>query len=96
MGLVTTRETTNTDHNVESLYQRILQHPPDRIPCRDMDPELWFATEFAQQQAAASYCATCPVWAECRTTGRLLQATHGVWGGEGPRERRRAGYIGRS
>jgi WhiB family redox-sensing transcriptional regulator len=96
MGVVTTMENAATSHDVESLYHRMLQHAQERIPCRAMDPELWFTTDFAQQQTAATYCARCPVWAECRSAGRLLQATHGVWGGESPRERRRAGYIGRT
>ncbi|WP_370146970.1 WhiB family transcriptional regulator [Kitasatospora sp. GAS206B] len=79
--------------SVEELYQRIRDHAQARIPCRAMDPELWFTDDLAGQRVAAAWCRLCPVRRECREAGRRLQATHGVWGGEAPRDRRRAGHI---
>ena len=97
IGLVTIREETAANsRGVETFYQQLIQHARQRIPCRTMDSELWFTSDFARQREAASHCAVCPIRSECRAAGRLLQATHGVWGGENPRERRRAGYIGRA
>ena len=54
----------------------------ERAACRDEDPELWFPTPGAieQAQAAIAVCATCPVAAECLSEGQARKA-QGIWGG---------------
>lgn len=65
-----------------------------RAACRDVDPELFYATAehgplLEEQTAAAkAVCAGCPVRAECLAWA-LERLPHGVAGGLTEHERRR-------
>ncbi len=48
-----------------------------------------------REAIAASYCMSCPVATECRTSARLNRE-HGFWGGENDEERAAAGFAPRS
>ncbi|MEV8097716.1 WhiB family transcriptional regulator [Kitasatospora sp. NPDC085879] len=77
----------------ESLRDLVLTYPADRIPCLTRGGELWFSRLAADQRRAAAWCQSCPVARSCRAAGRVLRTPYGVWGGELPRDRRRAGYL---
>ncbi|GJF35082.1 hypothetical protein KNE206_77820 [Kitasatospora sp. NE20-6] len=70
-----------------------MAYPREQIPCRSTNGELWFSSSATAQKAAAARCAACPVIQACRDTGRTIKASYGVWGGESPRQRRKAGYA---
>ncbi|MCW4352255.1 WhiB family transcriptional regulator [Hoyosella sp. YIM 151337] len=58
---------------------------PDRhraLPCRQGDPDLWFADSPADLEYAKSLCAHCPVRARCLELALDRQEPWGVWGGE--------------
>lgn len=52
------------------------------LPCRQADPELYFAESPADLELAKSLCATCPVRAECLAGALERREPWGVWGGE--------------
>lgn len=52
------------------------------IPCRDRDPELWFADDQAGVDAAARLCRACPLRAACLDAALARREPCGVWGGE--------------
>ena len=52
------------------------------LPCRQADPELYFAESPADLEFAKSLCATCPVRAECLAGALERREPWGVWGGE--------------
>lgn len=56
--------------------------------CRNADPELFFPATAAQERAALSVCATCPVRDECRDYSLEAREHFGVWGGATERSRR--------
>jgi WhiB family transcriptional regulator, redox-sensing transcriptional regulator len=55
---------------------------PDALPCRSLDPDLWFSESPAELELAKSLCAKCPVRAECLAGAVERQEPWGVWGGE--------------
>ena len=70
----------------------------DRAACLSVHPEVMFPHErdAAGVDRAKAVCNPCPVKAECLAASRRLEATHGIWGGLTPDERRRHGAaIGR-
>ena len=52
------------------------------IPCRVLDPELWFAEQTAQVERAKALCRECPVRAGCLQGAIDRSEPWGVWGGE--------------
>ena len=56
-----------------------VRRPP---PCREGDPELWFAESPAQLEQAKSLCADCPIRDACLAGALDRAEPWGVWGGE--------------
>jgi WhiB family transcriptional regulator, redox-sensing transcriptional regulator len=52
------------------------------LPCRNFDPDLWFAEVPAELELAKSLCGDCPVRVECLAGALDRQEPWGVWGGE--------------
>jgi WhiB family redox-sensing transcriptional regulator len=52
------------------------------LPCRNFDPDLWFAEAPAELELAKSLCGDCPVRVECLASALDRQEPWGVWGGE--------------
>src|SRR4029453_3348702 len=52
------------------------------LPCRNFDPDLWFAETPADLELAKSLCGDCPVRVECLAGALERQEPWGVWGGE--------------
>jgi WhiB family redox-sensing transcriptional regulator len=52
------------------------------LPCRNFDPDLWFAEAPAQLELAKALCGDCPVRVECLASAMERQEPWGVWGGE--------------
>lgn len=55
---------------------------PGAIPCRDRDPELWFADDQTSVDAAQRLCRACPLRAKCLDSAIARREPCGVWGGE--------------
>lgn len=53
-----------------------------RMPCRVLDPELWFADTPADVEHAKRLCQDCPVQRLCLAGALERQEPWGVWGGE--------------
>ena len=52
------------------------------VPCRNNDPELWFAEQSAQVEQAKALCKECPLADACLTGAIDRAEPWGVWGGE--------------
>jgi len=52
------------------------------IPCRQYDPDLWFAETPADLEVAKALCGDCPLKAECLAGAITRAEPWGVWGGE--------------
>jgi len=52
------------------------------LPCRNFDPDLWFAEAPAELELAKAMCGDCPVRVECLAAALDRQEPWGVWGGE--------------
>lgn len=52
------------------------------LPCLDHDPELFFAADPAEVEAAKLVCQSCPLIEECLEGALRRQEPHGVWGGQ--------------
>ena len=65
------------------LASQVLSEPPiDRLPCRLVDPELFFAESPADVEAAKALCLDCPVRSACLSGALERREPWGVWGGE--------------
>lgn len=53
----------------------------DPIPCRENDPELWFADSPDVLETAKALCTTCPLQRSCLEGALLRREPWGVWGG---------------
>lgn len=56
--------------------------PSFALPCQEQNSELWFADTPAGLELAKSYCAPCPIRAECLAGAVERREPWGVWGGE--------------
>ena len=57
--------------------------PQDReLPCRSVDPELFFAESTTDIERAKSLCQECPVRLRCFVGALERREPWGVWGGE--------------
>src|SRR5262245_41494276 len=52
------------------------------LPCRQYDPDLWFADVPADLEVAKALCGGCPLKAECLAGAIERAEPWGVWGGE--------------
>jgi WhiB family redox-sensing transcriptional regulator len=52
------------------------------LPCRQYDPDLWFADEPADLEVAKALCVGCPLRVECLQGAIERAEPWGVWGGE--------------
>jgi WhiB family transcriptional regulator, redox-sensing transcriptional regulator len=52
------------------------------LPCRQYDPDLWFADAPADLEVAKALCGGCPLKAECLAGAIERAEPWGVWGGE--------------
>jgi WhiB family redox-sensing transcriptional regulator len=52
------------------------------LPCRNEDPELYFAESPSDVELAKAMCQGCPVRAECLAAALERREPWGVWGGE--------------
>ena len=52
------------------------------VPCRNNDPELWFAEQTARVEAAKALCRECPLIEACLAGAVEREEPWGVWGGE--------------
>ena len=52
------------------------------VPCRNNDPELWFAEQTARVEQAKALCRECPLVATCLAGALEREEPWGVWGGE--------------
>ena len=54
----------------------------DSIPCRENDPEIWFAERPEDVEFAKALCRTCPALAACLQGALERREPWGVWGGQ--------------
>lgn len=54
----------------------------DELPCRLVDPEVFFAESPVDVENAKALCRDCPVRAACLTGALKRREPWGVWGGE--------------
>ncbi len=52
------------------------------LPCRQYDPDLWFADSPAELEIAKAICGECPLRLECLAGAVERREPWGVWGGE--------------
>jgi WhiB family redox-sensing transcriptional regulator len=52
------------------------------LPCRQYDPDLWFADVPADLEVAKALCGGCPLKVECLAGAIERAEPWGVWGGE--------------
>jgi len=57
-------------------------HLSDRLPCRKVDPDTFFAEAPADVEAAKALCRDCPVREMCLAGALERREPWGVWGGE--------------
>jgi WhiB family redox-sensing transcriptional regulator len=55
---------------------------PSELPCRLVDPELFFAEAPADVEAAKALCLDCPIRERCLAGALQRREPWGVWGGE--------------
>jgi WhiB family redox-sensing transcriptional regulator len=55
---------------------------PDSLPCRLVDPEVFFAEAPADVEAAKALCLDCPLRQACLAGALERREPWGVWGGE--------------
>ncbi|CAA9388258.1 MAG: Transcriptional regulator, WhiB family [uncultured Propionibacteriaceae bacterium] len=53
-----------------------------KLPCRRVDPEVFFAESPADVESAKALCQDCPVRAACLAGALERREPWGVWGGE--------------
>lgn len=54
----------------------------ESLPCRDADPDLFFAESPTDVERAKALCADCPARLECLSGALERREPWGVWGGE--------------
>ena len=65
-----------------ALLERPASAREESVPCRDEDPELWFAESPSDVEAAKALCTSCPLRAECLDGALERREPWGVWGGQ--------------
>jgi WhiB family transcriptional regulator, redox-sensing transcriptional regulator len=64
------------------LHAKAARVVESSLPCRVLDPELWFAESPGDVEYAKELCLDCPVQALCLTGALDRREPWGVWGGE--------------
>jgi WhiB family redox-sensing transcriptional regulator len=64
------------------LHDQASHCDDDALPCRVLDPELWFAESPADVEQAKALCQQCPVRETCLASALERREPWGVWGGE--------------
>ena len=59
-----------------------LEFASETLPCRLVDPELFFAESPADVEYAKSLCRDCPLREVCLASAQERHEPWGVWGGE--------------
>lgn len=54
----------------------------DQIPCKENDPEIWFAELPQDVEFAKALCGTCPARDACLAGALERREPWGVWGGQ--------------
>lgn len=54
----------------------------ESLPCRVNDPDLWFAEQPSDVEAAKALCASCPLRSACLDGALERGEPWGVWGGQ--------------
>lgn len=57
-------------------------YDPAELPCRLVDPEVFFAESPADVEAAKALCVDCPLRTACLAGALERREPWGVWGGE--------------
>ena len=71
----------------------MVEEHPERVPCRESDPDLWFA-EWGEDQSinyryAVNQCGKCPLMRECADYAIRNDEVYGIWGGLTPKDRQK-------
>lgn len=69
---------------IDGVAESILvtAHRQAALPCRQADPDLWFADTPGELEQAKSLCGACPVRLDCLAAALDRKEPWGVWGGE--------------
>src|SRR5258706_12859828 len=71
------------DGDMTALSANVLTVEMDsELPCRQYDPDLWFADVPADLEVAKALCGSCPLKVECLAGAIERAEPWGVWGGE--------------
>lgn len=71
------------DGDMTALSANVLTVEMDsELPCRQYDPDLWFADVPADLEVAKTLCGDCPLKVECLAGAVERAEPWGVWGGE--------------
>ena len=71
------------DGDMTALSANVLTVEMDsELPCRQYDPDLWFADVPADLAVAKTLCGACPLKVECLSGAVERAEPWGVWGGE--------------
>lgn len=72
---------TQTPSIARSASPSVPSHGTD-LPCHAHDPDLWFAENPVDIEAAKALCAPCPLRAACLAGALERAEPWGVWGGQ--------------
>lgn len=70
------------DREADNLSALTEAFDDEQLPCRENDPELFFAELPADVEYAKTLCHNCPVRLACLAGALERQEPWGVWGGE--------------
>jgi WhiB family redox-sensing transcriptional regulator len=70
------------DREADNLSALTEQFDDEQLPCRENDPELFFAESPADVEYAKTLCHNCPVRLACLAGALERHEPWGVWGGE--------------
>lgn len=79
-----------------SEFMQAVQDSGEKPVCMEIDPDLWFSSEWKDTNNAKKFCAICPLRKDCLTYALKANEQSGVWGGLTLTERRRLQAQGRS
>lgn len=64
-------------------------HWTDQAACREVDTDVFFATDAVTQRLALRICGGCAVVTACQERAMREKQQHGTWGGTTEQDRRR-------
>jgi WhiB family redox-sensing transcriptional regulator len=70
------------DREADNLSVLTEAFDDEQLPCRENDPELFFAESPADVEYAKTLCNSCPVRLACLAGALERHEPWGVWGGE--------------